>query len=100
MIGLFLLDILIYNVTPYNIPLFLLALPQQKSFKLTLVLFLILSFFEYRYLVMLAIIFFVYICNKKLNKYMSNNSLNYIIELIIDYAIYFLLTSLTAIYIL
>lgn len=91
MIYLFLLDILIYNTTAYNIPLFLALLPSQKNFKVPLIIFLILSFFEYRYLLLLLIVYIIFIINKQLNKRIQNNNKTYMIKLSIDYFLYFLL---------
>lgn len=94
MIYLFLLDILIYNVTPYNIPLFLILLPNQRNLKVPLIIILILSFFEYRFLLFLIIIYLIFFINKVLNKHFIDNNKLYYIELILDYFLFFTLTNL------
>lgn len=91
---LFLLDIFIYNVTPYNIPLFLIILPYQKNFKTILIFMSILTFFEYRYILLMLIIYLIYSLNKILNKHLQNSNKLYLIELIIDYSLYFILVNI------
>ena len=94
MIYLFLLDLLMYNITTYNIPLFLLLLPTQKTFKIPFIIFLLLAFFEYKYLLLLLIIFIIYSINKLLNKHLQDNTLIYILKLSCTYISYFVLTYL------
>ena len=94
MIYLFLLDLLVYNVTTYNIPLFLLLLPMQKTFKIPLIIFLFLSFFEYRYLLLLIIIFIIYCICKILDKHLQDNTFTYLIKLTCIYSLYFILIYL------
>ena len=89
-IVLFILDIFIYNLTPYNIPLFILELPNQKSIKYILVFFLMLSFFEIKYLITLLLVMLLYLINNKLNNIFFSNKKKYIILLLINYSTYFL----------
>ena len=91
MIYLFLIDVLIYNVTTCNIPLFLILLPSQKTFKIPFIIFLFLSFFEYHYVLLLVIIFTIYSINKIINKYFQDNIKLYLVELFLDYSTYFIL---------
>lgn len=94
MIYLFLLDLLIYNVTTYNVPLFLLLLPTQKTFKIPFIIFMFLTFFEYRYILLLLITFIIYSINKLLNKHLQDNTLTYILKLSCTYISYFALIYL------
>lgn len=90
MILLLFLDLIIYSTTPYNIPLFILALPNQKTPTIFITFFLILSFFEVRYLILLIVILLIYLINKLINKNFKSISFTYYITVILDYMLYFL----------
>ena len=94
MIPLFIIDVLVYNVTTYNFPLIIFSLPNLKSFKVSLIIFLALAALEYRYLFLMAIMLVIYLVNKLINKELRSTNLTYYILLIIDYVIYFLLYNL------
>ena len=86
---LFIFDIFIYNLTPYNIPLFILELPNLKSIKPSIIFFVILSFFEIKYLISLLLVLILYMINFKLDKVLFSKKRKYIILLLINYIIYF-----------
>ena len=88
MIILILLDIFIYNVTPYNPQFFLLGLPKMQNLHSVIIIFLILSFFDFRYLFNLLVIIILYLLNKKINNLVIFDSKIFILEVLINYLIY------------
>ena len=94
MIQLFLLDILIYNTTPYNIPLIILSMPNLKSCKLPLIISLALSFIEWRYLFLSIIFLIIYYLNKLIKNNLNFNQFTYYILVVIDYIVFFITTDI------
>ena len=90
MISLLILDIMLSNLTIYNLHLFILGIPKLKSFAILFLFFILLSFFEYHYLFNLLIIFLLYLLNRYLNKRVRLSPVTYFIEVLLYYAIYLL----------
>ena len=56
MIILFLLDVLVYNLTSYNIPLFIIGLPFAKKLKIPIIFFVLLILIDYRYIITFVVV--------------------------------------------
>lgn len=95
-IVLIVLDLLMYNFTPYNMHLVVLSIPALNNFVSILIYFLILSFFDYHYLFNLFVLFILYKVNRKVRSIFGNTATVYVLELIFTYVIYIALSMLFA----
>ena len=86
----FILDIFIYNLTSYNIPLFLMGIPYIKKYNYLIIYFLILIFFKWQYLFMLILSMFLFFMNKYLSKTFYFKHIDFLC-IIINYIIYFII---------
>lgn len=89
-----LLDTIIYNITPYKTHLFLLALPKEKRIFSSVLYFLMLSFFEWKFIFNLIILIGLFYLKNYINKNLRISSTLYIVEVAFFYVIYFSLMFL------
>lgn len=85
---LIVLDVLLANLTPYTLHTIIWGIPLTKSFSPLLIYFLILSFFDYRYLFNLVIVYLLFLLNKKINRIFREKTTTYLIKVILFYLIY------------
>lgn len=88
-----LLDFLLYSLTPYNLHLVVLGIPFVRSFLPVFVYFLLLSFYEPRYLINMLVLYILYSLNGFLKARFHESPLVNILKLVVFYAVYFLLLS-------
>lgn len=89
---LIVLDLLVYNFTPFSFNLVVLSIPRLKSFSVILVYFLILSFFDFRYLFNLLVLYVLFKINRRVDRKWSSTATLYIIKLVLTYAVYLALS--------
>ena len=88
MIYLIILDYIISSITKYNLHLFLILLPKLKDIKYIYFYLLILSFFEYRYLLNIVLIFIICFFIKMVYKRFKQTRLVYMFLVVFTYLIY------------
>ena len=93
MIILFILDLLIYNITSFNIPLYLVGLPYVKNLNVVIVFFLILIFFKWQYIFILLLSIILYFLDGFIYKslYIKYSK---ILCIIANYIVYFVIYSI------
>lgn len=85
---LILLDILLANLTPYTLHLIILGIPFVETFFPFAVYFLLLSLFDVRYLLHLALFFVLYKIDKKWDRALRTNLVTYTAKMVFFYLLY------------
>lgn len=89
MIYFILIDILLYSITTYKIPTIILGIPLVKDYKSLYVYLIILSFFEWKYILMLLIIYIIILINKFITKRYNINLIIYILLILLYYFLFY-----------
>ncbi len=94
MIYLIIFDFLVCSLTKYNLSLFLLWLPFKINKRVLIIYFLILSFFEIKYILNLVIVLLLIIVIDGFLKRFKLNTLSYLFICLISYSFYYGLINL------
>lgn len=89
MIALVLLDIIVYNVTPYNIPLIILGIPYLEI-KYIIIYMFALAFYNPYYIFLMPLWLIIYAMNKYVFKKIKLSTMSYITITIVNYIVYYL----------
>lgn len=84
------LDILVYTFSPYQFHLVVLSIPFAKSFFPIGIYFLILAFYEPKYLINLFLLYIIFWINNILSRQVRNTWIVCFFKLIVFYAFYVL----------
>lgn len=85
---LIILDVLLANLTSLRLHLIIFGIPFLKDFSILIGYFAILAFFDYRYLINLAIFFILYRLDRYLNGKFRDVPSVYIVKVVLYYTIY------------
>lgn len=84
------LDILVYTFSPYHFHLVVLSIPFAKSFFPIGIYFLILAFYEPKYLINLFLLYIIFWINNILSRQVRNTWIVCFFKLVVFYAFYVL----------
>lgn len=87
------LDLFIYNVTPYKIPSIILGIPLLDSPVILIIYFTFLAILDWHYLINLVIILSFFNIDKILKKHFKTDCLTIFLRLSLYYFIYILLSK-------
>lgn len=88
MIALIILDFLVANLSEYSTHFIILGIPYLQDYGVLITYFLLLSFFDFRYLYNLGILLVIKEFDKYLSRYLQNTILSYLLRVTLYLALY------------